>query len=127
MKDDEISDWTLVWLLTSIHIAHNRPHDKAPESYRKMKIADRVKKYKNLSEILYVGDYIERAIFTSQELFLGIPNLLKRGVILEEDGYLRPTEKFEQDFEIIIKGREELLIKDELNVVAGILGVKAPY
>ncbi|MHA1112313.1 MAG: hypothetical protein ACTSRE_14505 [Promethearchaeota archaeon] len=127
MPNKKEYDWTSVWVLASIHLAQDRTHDKAPESYRKKHFAESLKRYKNLYDIIYMGDFFNHAIFTHNELTDGIKRLTDRGLIREEDGFLLTTEKFEQSYKNATKEMEELTGNDILKVVAGILKTKLPW
>ena len=94
---EKITDLSLAWLLMAIHFA--APEEKegeVPEAYHKMISPDDIlmKKYKNVLEIIFIGDFINRSIFTQDELIYGIDFLLDKGLIEEKEGYLVTTSEF---------------------------------
>lgn len=77
------------------------------------------KKGANLVSIISVGDYINRCIYSWQELQGGLYRLLKAGYITEEDGGYRPTEKIMVPFTKKFKNRVSFMkqmdfLRDEL-------------
>jgi len=94
---DKITESSIAWLLMAIHFAAPEESDgEVPEAYHKMISPDDVlmKKYKNVLAIIFMGDFINRAIFTQDELIYGIEFLLDNGFIENREGFLITTEKF---------------------------------
>lgn len=95
MADEEEYDWTSVWVLASIYHAKSGKDHKIPSSYTNIDFPESLKKYKNIYEIVYMGDFINRAIFTEDELLNGIKRLTNGGYVTEQDGFLLTTQKFD--------------------------------
>jgi hypothetical protein len=94
---EKITDSSIAWLLMAIHFAAPEESDgEVPEAYHKMISPEDVlmKKYKNVLEIIFMGDFINRSIFTEHELIHGIDFLLDKGLIEDKDGYLITTKEF---------------------------------
>ncbi|MBY9000185.1 MAG: hypothetical protein KGD64_04670 [Candidatus Heimdallarchaeota archaeon] len=127
MSDEEEYGWTTVWALTSIYFAQIRKDQKVPASYKKMAFPQNLKKYENICEIIYMGDFINRAIFNDDELIDGIKRLTNGGFITEQDGFLLTTQKFEHAYSDATKTMKNISIEAALHVIAGILETKLHY
>lgn len=126
MSDEEKFDWTTVWVLTSIHLAQNFKEQKATAPYEEMVFHASLKKYKNLFEIVYMGDAINRAIFTNYELIDGIKRLTNAGFITEQNGFLLTTQKFDDAYTAATKTMKHVSVKDGLRIIARILKTRLP-
>ena len=93
---DKITDLSIAWLLMAIHFTSEESDEEVPEAYHKMISPDDslMKKYKNVLGIIFMGDFINRSIFTYNELSFGIDFLLDKGFIEDKEGYLVTTKDF---------------------------------
>ena len=97
---EEIDVYSIAWLLMAIYFAGGGTDDKVPEAYHKMEFPKGLmKQYKNILPIVFMGDFINKAIFTDVELEFGIQYLLDKELITEKEGYLVTSEKFKPAYE----------------------------
>ena len=116
MAGKEGNNWVEVWTLASIYGAEQINADYVSKDYKKMDFSERLTKYKNLYQIIDMGDYINRAIFTEDELLKGIARLLKAGFIEEKDRVLVVTDKVKKTYEEATSNNKDASIKEALKV-----------
>lgn len=119
---NEISEYSTAWLLMAIYFAKDGTDDKVPKLYHKMEFSELLMgKYKNILPIIFMGDFINKAIFTDSELILGIQYLLDREFITIKEGFLVVTEKFEPVYEETSKKMKYKKKKISLDVIKEVL------
>jgi hypothetical protein len=92
---DKIDVYSIAWLLMAIYFAEGGRDKHVPVAYHKMEFPeDLMNQYKNILPIVFTGDYINKAIFTDEELKIGIQYLLDKGFITVNEGFLVTSEKF---------------------------------
>jgi hypothetical protein len=92
---EKITDLSIAWLLMAIHFAEGGKDEEVPEAYHRMNFSkDLLNKYKNILSIVFMGDFINRSIFTDSELIIGIQYLLDKGFITVKEDFIVTTEKF---------------------------------
>ncbi len=116
MVRKEGNNWIEVWTLASIYGAEEIKAEYVSEAYKKMGFSERLTKYKNLYQIIDMGDYLNRAIFTEEELLEGITRLLKAGFIEEKDRILVATNKVKKIYEEATSKKEDVTVKEALHV-----------
>lgn len=118
-KEDE--NWIEVWTLASIYSAKQIKADYVVKAYKKIEFSEHLSKYKNLYQIIERGDYLNRAIFTEDELLEGITSLLKDGFIEERDRILVVTNKVKKIYEEATSKKKDVSVKEALQVFKMIL------
>ena len=118
-KEDE--NWIEVWTLASIYSAKQIKADYVVKAYKKIEFSEHLSKYKNLYQIIERGDYLNRAIFTEDELLEGITSLLKDGFIEERDRILVVTNKVKKIYEEATSKKKDVSGKEALQVFKMIL------
>jgi hypothetical protein len=97
---DEIDVYSIAWLLMAIYFAEGGREEHVPEAYHKMKFPEGLmNQYKNILPIVFMGDYINKAIFTDGELEIGIQYLLDKEFVIEKEGFLVTSDKFKPTYE----------------------------
>ena len=117
MARKEGNNWIEVWTLASIYSAKGIKAEYVSKPYKKKySFSERLTKYKNLYQIIERGDYLNRAIFTEDELLEGITRLLKADFIEEKDQALVVTNKVKRIFEEATSKMEDVSVKEALQV-----------
>jgi hypothetical protein len=122
-KDD---NWIAIWTLASIYSAKQIEAEYVVKPYKKFEFSERLTRYKNLYQIIERGDFLNRAIFTEDELLKGITRLLKAGLIEEKAGILLVTNKVKKIYEEATSKREDVSIKEALQVFRMMLQTESP-
>ena len=115
-------EWKDVWLLASIEMAGESDADAFP-SYKKIKLPPDLAQYTNIYGVIGAGDYIDRSIFTIEELTKGIKKLLDGEFIKVENGYLKATTKTNDFYETELGNRKHVSIKTALGIYRKLLNV----
>ena len=82
-------------------------------------------KLKNIEHVISAGDYIDRSIFTVDELTTGIKNLLDGEFIEIENDYLKTTRKTNKYYEKEMGDRKHISIKTALRIIEQLLDVQS--
>lgn len=117
--------WKDVWLLASIEMAGESNPDAFPTYKKKMTLPPELEQYKNIYGVIGAGDYIDRSIFTIDELTIGIKKLLDGDFIEVENDYLKPTKKTREYLEKEIGDRKYISIKTALRIYEKLLQVSS--
>jgi hypothetical protein len=115
--------WKDVWLLASIEMAGESNPDAFPTYKKKMTLPPELELYTNIYGVIGAGDYIDRSIFTIDELTIGIKKLLDGEFIEVENDYLKPTKKTREYLEKEIGDRKYISIKTALRIYEKLLQV----
>jgi len=116
-------EWKDVWLLSSIIIAGESDADAFRTYKKKITLPPELAQYKNIYGVIGAGDYINRCIFTIEELIAGIKNLLDGEFIEVESDYLKPTRKTNEYYEKEVGDRKHVSIKTALSIFEQLLEV----
>ena len=116
MARKEGNNWIVTWTLAAIYSAKSIKAEYVAKPYKKIVFSERLTKYKNLYQIIESGDYINRAIFTEDELLEGITRLLKVSFIEEKDQVLVVTNKVKKMYEEATSKKKDVSIKEALQV-----------
>jgi len=116
-------EWKDVWLLSSIIIAGESDADAFRTYKKKITLPPELAQYKNIYGVIGAGDYINRCIFTIEELIAGIKNLLDGEFIEVESDYLKPTRKTNEYYKKEVGDRKHVSIKTALSIFEQLLEV----
>ena len=94
-------------------------------SYKKIKLPRDLAQYTNIYGVIGAGDYIDRSIFTIEELTKGIKKLLDGEFIKAENGYLKATTKTNEFYENEVGNRKHISIKTALRTYKKLLQVSS--
>ena len=114
-------------MLASIYAARDKKDQDVLKAYKQMGFSEKLARYKNLTQIVFMGDFLNHAIFTDDELLDSISRLSKAGLIEEIDGFLLPTSKLENLYKNATAKMKSVSRDVALQIFAKILQTKLPY